>query len=352
MNMSGNYSVDVDMCDLTSSEYVVDMIHAISFIVTTIQAVAVTFIAVTGLILSVFLACVIILEKKLHKRSFIIGLQIVFLDIGFIVLVQIPIIVTASARDWVFGSALCQMLGALSLFVSTWRWPVMFILTLDRFLSVFKPFHYTIYANKIMFSLSIIAFIASVGVSLVPLSKFGCYRFNDAALTCAISWECNNILCFLYYIFISGLVFTIGGIAPLIMYIVMYIKARKITKKFINTIVPIEEEPTSTNNFKNITSHDKRASITILILFISLIGLTTPFYLVVAVYEFCAILGINLPSIHILFYFLNNLYYALPIADAIVIMKNKYVKTVLKKILKQMQVMCVERFKPNWNTIF
>ena len=337
--MSGNYSADVDLCDLASSEYVVDIIQSISFIVTTIQAIAVTLIAVTGLVLSVFLACVIILEKKLHRRSFIIGLQIVFLDIGFIVLVQIPLIVTASARDWVFGSALCQMLGALSLFVATWRWPVMFILTLDRFLSVFKPFHYTKHANKIMFLLSIIALIASVGVSLVPLSDFGCYHFQETALTCLISWECKNILCFLYYIFISGLVFTIGGIAPLIMYLAMYIKARKIAKRYVRAVGPIEEEPT--NPPQKITSEDKRASVTILILFISLIGLTTPFYLVVAVYEFCAILGINLPRILILFYFLNNIYYALPIADAIVIMKNKDVKGVLKKILKLMQVMCV-----------
>ena len=67
--MSGNYSADVDMCDLTSSEYVVDIIQSISFIVTTIQAVGVTLIAVTGLVLSVFLACVIMLEKKLHTRS-------------------------------------------------------------------------------------------------------------------------------------------------------------------------------------------------------------------------------------------------------------------------------------------
>ena len=331
--MSGNYSADVDVCDLTSSEYVVDIILAISFIVTTIQAVIVTLIGVTGLVLSIFLACVIILEKKLHTRPFIIGLQIVFLDIGFIVLVQIPVIVTASTRNWVFGSALCQMLGALSLFVAAWRWPVMFILTLDRFLSVFKPFHYTKHANKIMFSLSIIAFIASVGVSLVPLSEFGCYHFNDAALTCAISWECKNILCFLYYIFISGLVFTIGGIAPLIMYIAMYIKGRKIAKRNDADIGYIEGEPT--NNSKNNTSHDKNASITILILFVSLIGLTTPYYTVIyLVYELFAIFGINLPSLHIVFFASNNFYYALPIADAIVIIKNKDVKTVIKKKLK------------------
>ena len=207
VKMSGNYSVNLDVCDLTSSEYVVDIIHAINFIVTTIQTVIVTVIAVTGL--NVFLVCVIILKKKLHTISFIIRLQIVFLDIGFIVLVQIPVIVTASTRNWVFGSALCQMLGALSLFVAAWRWPVMFILTLDRFLSVFKPFHYTKHANKIMFSLSIIAFIASVGVSLVPLSEFGCYHFNEAILTCIICWEYKNIPCSLCYIFISDLVFTI-----------------------------------------------------------------------------------------------------------------------------------------------
>ena len=338
-NMSGNYSADVDLCDLTSSEYVVDIIQSISFIVTTIQAVAVTLIAVTGLVLSVFLACVIIMEKKLHTRPFIIGLQIVFLDIGFIVLVQIQVIVTASARDWVFGSALCQMLGALSLFVATWRWPVMFILTLDRFLSVFKPFHYTKHANKIMFLLSIIAFIASVGVSLVPLSHFGCYRFDDAALTCVISWECKNILCFLYYIFISGLVFTIGGIAPVIMYLAMYIKARKIATRNDAYIGYIEGKPT--NNLKNNTSYDKSASITILILFISLIGLTTPYYIVTfLVYEICAIFGINLPSLHIVFFASNNFYYALPIADAIVIMKNKDVKAILKKKIKECGGLC------------
>ena len=95
VKMSGNYSANLDVCDLTSSEYVVDIIHAISFIVTTIQTVIVTVIGVTGL--NVFLVCVIILKKKLHTISFIIRLQIVFLDIGFIVLVQIPVIVTASA---------------------------------------------------------------------------------------------------------------------------------------------------------------------------------------------------------------------------------------------------------------
>ena len=112
-----------------------------------------------------------------------------------------------------------------------------------------------------MFLLSIIAFIASVGVSLVPLSEFGCYHFNEAILTCIICWECKNIPCSLCYIFISDLVFTIiffvlctihihqwfsvllfSGIAPLIMYIAMYIKARKIAKRNVNSVGAIEGE--------------------------------------------------------------------------------------------------------------
>ena len=127
--------------------------------------------------------------------------------------------------------------------------------------------------------------------------------------------------------------FTIGGIAPLIMYIAMYIKGRKIAKRNDADIGYIEGEPT--NNSKNNTSHDKSASITILILFVSLIGLTTPYYTVIfLVYELSAIFGINLPNLHIVFFASNNFYYALPIADAIVIMKNKDVKTVIKKKLK------------------
>ena len=60
--MSGNYSPDVDKCDLTSSM----LIQVISFIVTIIQAITVTLIVVTGLVLSVFLACVLY-----WKRNFI-----------------------------------------------------------------------------------------------------------------------------------------------------------------------------------------------------------------------------------------------------------------------------------------
>ena len=92
----------------------------------------------------------------------------------------------------------------------------------------------------------------------------------------------------------------------------MYIKARKIAKRNVNSVGAIEGE--INKQLRNIKSQDKHVSVTILILFITLIGLTTPNFIVIAVYDFLLYLApIYVPTIYFMFYIVINFYLLFPL---------------------------------------
>ena len=321
---------------IATTEGVNELLNNVNIYVLLLQGAAITMIEVLGAVMNIFVMIVILANKELHTRLFILSLQIVIMNI-IISLCYTPSALTGLYREWLFGETFCIIYGAASFFVATWRWPVMFLLILDRFLTVFCPFYCRLMSKYVMIPLSMGAFLISLLASMIPLFDIGvgCYTFIETHLTCKVSWQCTNVGCLIYSYTFYMVIFTFGGIAPVIMYIAMYIKGRKMRQTLMSLPVVIQNDGRSPMLALEQKS-ENRAKITVLVMFISLICLCLPYFIGLIVFRSDTrpdtVNNIPVSIIAIIQYVLRDIYYCLPISDAVIILRNKEIKSAVKKM--------------------
>lgn len=299
-----------------------------------LQGAAVTMIEALGLVMNIFVMIVILANKELRTRPFLLSLQIIVMNVFFISLLYTPIALTGLYREWLFGEVFCKTVGATALFIGTWRWPVMFLLVLDRFLTIFCPFSYHgTRAKCVTIILSIVILSACILTSVIPLFDIGigCYVFTELALMCVVSWQCTSIICHVYYYFITITFFVFGGIVPVALYIAMYIKGRRL-RKLISPVITNDNDRNTSPVSEMAQRSEKRARITVLIMFINLICLSLPAFVSWAIHQTIS------DKIAVEYkagvqYVMSDIYYCLPIADAVVILQNKDIKSAVRKMM-------------------
>ena len=315
---------------ITETEEINELIDEVNQYLLILQGIILSVIGIVGMVINIFVMTVILANKQLHTRPFMLSLQLIVINLIIITTVCAPVVLTSFAQTWLFGSQFCKILASSAVLVLIWRWPVMFLMILDRLLTVNFPFCYKKHANKIMMASSIlIPSFYSLLVTLAPLVGIGCYSFRNYNLTCTISWQCHSIICYLYYAFIIVVLFIIGAIVPIIMYVVMYIKARKFRKDLMNQ--------SASDNLQHRKS-ERRAQKTILLLFSCLFCLTLPGLLMYAVVEAFEISPST--TLLIVHQITSDMYYCVPIADAVVILRNRDIKSVIKKNMKDRGFNC------------
>ena len=310
---------------ITTTEEANELLSNGDVYVLLLQGAALTMIEVLGAVMNIFVMIVILANKELRTRPYMLSLQIVIMNI-LISLSYTPPALTGLYREWLFGETFCIFYGTVFFLIASWRWPVMCLLILDRFLTVFFPFCYRRTSKRLMISLLTCTFLIILLLSVIPLFDLiagGCYTFKESHLTCKISWECTNTGCKIYSYSFTMAIFAVGGIAPVIMYIAMYIKGRKARKILMS--LPTNENSTSMMSTLEQKS-ENRARITVLVMFINLICLTLP-------------VGINwllersnISVTAAVQYLLRDISYCLPISDAFIILQNKDIKSALKKM--------------------
>lgn len=319
-----NYTESDFVCQ-NSKEDIDQMINEVNVNLLIVQAIAVGIIGAIGMVLNVLLISIIILYKKFHIRTFILALQILIIDNIYLVFVQLPVVVTAASREWLFDEY-C-LIGIAYYSIANWRWLVMFLLTLDRLLTVFYPFRYRAYANKLMATLSILTFLFILLLSLFPFIGIGCYAFHSEALTCIVQIEYCELetVAFTFFCHLYVTLNYIIIIVPVIMYIAMCVRARQLDRNVLLQIGTFEGEEPITDY-----SGNHQARNTVLILFVGLIVLTTALGVSITLSMF----SFTLPY-QIAIYFCNDIHFAFPIADAVIISRNKDIKDTIMEMFKR-----------------
>ena len=105
--------------------------------------------------------------KQLRRRSIMVSLSVVVVDILLTVTFTFPVLVTAAAQDWVFMDGGCVFFGTFSLQFLMTRWLIMAILCVDRFSTVRFPFSYKKYSKKILVVLTFLAWVIPLVLSLL-----------------------------------------------------------------------------------------------------------------------------------------------------------------------------------------
>ena len=329
--MNNSYS---NICTIPTEELALLEFAAISKVSVLLEGIVILLIYLVAFILNLFIGAVILTTKSLRQqRPLVLALQLISLNLLQALTWAPTAFVTGITGSWLLGGFVCKVIGFASLGLATYRWFVMFILCLDRFLSIYAPFKYPKFANAFTAMLIGVCLLFSSVHSLLPLLGFGCYAFSALTLSCNLTWtECQSVICNLYYIFVSASVFTLGGTVPLVMYVMMLRLAWKFRHSGeIGTLEGCEDRPRRAQIIKS----EQRAMITFFVLFVTLVGLTLPFYSALLVNQVGTAFGLSIRLNVELFYLILDIYLLLPIGDAVVIAWNRDITKRIAEIFRR-----------------
>ena len=277
-------------------------------------------LSLTGLI--IFL---IIKFKHLQQTTFFLALQLAILDFSYVVTFTPAAITATIGGQWITGIHTCIISGGEFVFIYQLRNWLMFVFICDRFCTIFFYFEYNQRRRKVILILCLTA-LALSAISAVLPAILGCIEFNRVLWLCTspVYDICHqHEFCQLYTVTIVVIGQLAGSYIPMVMYLAVFIKAKRIRNQFIRSGAPENRK------------RDRKANITFFTLFLALIGVNIPplFAYFVITFVF-APLGVQPPeALLLVLSLLQQLYALLPIMDSIAIIRNAEMKKALK-ILK------------------
>lgn len=306
-----------------------------SFTLTTIVRSLQTFLYILTFVFGIILNSLVIIlvakYKKLHVRTFAVALQVVVLNliVSSTVLMLRP--VTSIANQWLFGEAMCVFTGYIYLTFLLLRALLMLVFVIDRFLSVFFLFSYPRHSSIIMLVTSVATWMFAVGARTIGFpGVLDCYSFISTSFLCVHSSRCSTECARTANVNL-GIVFGPATIVPIILYALLYWRAKKLKKNHF-LLAPSSSPSNGSVVTKKSEIREWKANITFFLLFISVFALTTP---VVALnLIFAAIRRMNGPSpvLYVLSSILSSMSALIVIADPIVIMRHRDVHDILSKV--------------------
>ena len=134
------------------------------------------------------------------------------------------VIITRLTGLWShFGPSWC------SVFFTSFRYTAMFLLSFDRFNMVFFPFTYPLQGNKIMVPITILVWIISLLIPIIPFF-IQCYVFQLHSGFCTVSASCSQV-CYAYRLLLDSVSYIAGAVVPIILYSLMYLRFVQLKKK-------------------------------------------------------------------------------------------------------------------------
>lgn len=310
-----------------------------------VQAVIVLLTMILAVSMNGFVVFLIAKHKVLHKMAFFLALQLIVPNLIFSATVLPFMFVTAVLREWRLGLVMCQLLGSIHDTVITSRYLLIFVLTIDRVISVFYPFFHLRYGGKVAICNSIVAWILTLTRSVTSLEGvLSCTKYVPTFKMCSGAPFCSEI-CRVHTLFFSAILAVFGVVTPFVLYAILFFKAKIIRHRFMNLIrmqempssvsVPnSEDQPMTTGNRMNSAAtneHNHRATVTFVILAAVIIGCALPPYIL---YTAQNILGSGPPPpVLIILQIIvgRTLIYGLAVADPIVILRNRDIRELFQR---------------------
>ena len=193
----------------------------------TIHIIVASTIIIASLIGSGLVLLLVAKFKELRSRTVIASLSVVVVDLLFDLNYHFPAVISTIARRWLFSPAGCVAIGFMGYEFFTTRWLIMAVLCTDRFCTVRFPFSYKKYSKCVLVVLTITAWVLPFFLTIPGvIPKFGSFGFRSNIPTCAV--DCKNSRCRAYFRIVTTTSFVIGGIIPIVFYLWMYCRARKL----------------------------------------------------------------------------------------------------------------------------
>ena len=288
-----------------------------------------------GVFLNLLVLLLILRFKKLQNITFILAFQVSACDLINATLIFPTSAANAIADRYVF-SGLCTTIGIIVFYMRIARIYLMFVLAVDRFLTVFKPFWYQRCRKRVIIILSLGAWILSFIVALIPVKGLlDCYSFQRHTWACVPSTGClNEKACSVYNS--TSIALSNGcNVVSLLLYFIMFCKARQLRNK-IRTLQKSSAkcEAGMRDAVTESLRRERRANVTFFLLFLTLTGVSIPPFLFFVVGNpIITTLNVVPPPAYIIVGIIGRATYPLlTIVDPIVIMRNQDFREVIRKI--------------------
>ena len=300
-----------------------------------------------GVFLNLFVLLLILRFKRLQNITFILAFQVSASDLVNAILVFPTSAANAIADRYVF-TGLCTTIGIVVFHLRIARIYLMFVLALDRFLTVFMPFWYQRCRMKVVVLLSLGAWMLSFIVALIPVKGLlECYSFTRYTWACVPLNGClNKRACSVYNS--TSIALSNGcNVVSLLLYFMMFCKARQLRNK-TRTLQQSSAkcEAGMKDAATQALSRERRANVTFFLLFLALTGVSIlPFLFFVVGRPVITTLDVVPPPAYIIMSIIGRaMYPLLTVVDPIVIMRNQDFRAVIGKLFrKQKQVGVGER---------
>ena len=264
--------------------------------------------------------CIVFLVAKyrtLHQTDFALTMQVVIANVLFVLCFPFAM-GTLMGGSHLLVPAECYIMGFVKLTLNFVRFMMMLVISIDRFCLVFSPFSYPRYRTKACICLSFIAWASAFLASFIPLFM-DCYGYLPTFGFCMVRTHCS-IQCWVYTAGVICLMVFLGGILPSILYTLMFCKARKFAKM---------------NNVSILLQNSAHGQVTFLLLLVTLLGFSAPLLVAIVFWkELSMQFGETMYWVY--FGLSMTVFEAIVVADPIMIMRNRDVRTVTAASIKTM----------------
>ena len=299
--------------------------------------------------LSVFMNTLVIVLvakfKTLKTVTFYLALQVIVVDLLNAIILFPSATVNAIARRNIFAD-LCSFLGFAIFFLRSLRTIIMTVLVIDRFCSVFMPYSYPKYRVKTTVTLSLVAWITTLVLSLIPTTLLlDCYGFQQFTWACTPTAGCKYQKACLLFDSITVILLQLSNFVALLLYFILYCKARRIRNRI--NIAPQPQDSTESDRRTERQKQERRANITFFLLFLALLGVSFPHFLF---FEFSRLghttvnvdtIDLSKTNIQIVVVICRTLYTLLVVVDPLVILRDRdareLIKTTIAKVKRKIQ---------------
>ena len=292
-----------------------------------------------SLLLNVSFTIVVIIHKELHQKEMMINLVLTASNICTVVFTFLPNIATVIYGGWPFGKPFCYVIGTVIYFLALLRYIVVLAITVDRFGAVIYPFQYPQHSTKVVAAIFTVGCLYSAVSSLVLDANIaGCYNYDGSAQICAFLYNCSDVWCYVHVTLHILTVASFGIVAPLILNIVMFHKAKTLRSTVacgtignVQMVAPYEAADKRSSQLQ-----DMRATVTVALLLASIVALTLPYF---TFYSAKSILHFDVAADSPTFLvatLLGDVYTLVPVADALVVWRNTEVKDRALSLCKRM----------------
>ena len=286
------------------------------------QIIYVVILLVLGTLLNSLLVLLICKFRELRTPSFGIAFQICLNDVCLSIAFGISYLVTQIAGHWILGINFCIFIGFVLFSFFFLRTFLVFVFAVDKFCLVFTPFFYPKHSHKIVVIMCALSWCVSFVYSIIFIpGLLDCYDFVEPAMTCIFSSKCNKNCEVVNYILLPVTILP-GTIIALLLFLGLYIKGRKLRFKHQN-VFP--------QNGSRMTREDWRALKTFALLFLAILVIIFPPFIVFIVFQsldinvagyLAIIISVNISFLHV-------------ITDPLIMMRNGDVKECFKKVYKE-----------------